>query len=552
MWRNNERPFEKAAQRMFPARGISLAVSIKAPVCRSFLPDICNAAKKMKAAKFFPRATASCALLFALSVGGPAFAAEARFGFDNVAEAARKLAAEPFKPLPTAPDFLTNISYDEYRDIRFDTAQSLWRDGGRFQVQLIHPGLYYKNIVPINLIEGARVQRVPFSPKLFNYGKNKFADKIPPDLGFAGFRLAYPLYTPTEFNHVIVFAGASYFRAVAKNEVFGLTARGLALDTGLPSGEEFPVFREFWLERPLREARAARVYALLDSPSVAGAYEFLIAPGERTVVSVRLRLYERKRAKEVGIAPLTSMFFFGEERPRPAGDWRPEVHDSDGLAIASTTNEWIWRPLGNPQKLRMSYFEVENPRGFGLLQRDRDFRSYEDLETRHELRPSAWVVPSTPWGKGHVKLVEIPTQNEINDNIVAYWIPRVLPAVGQPINFAYNIYFQTPELMDPAQGRAVATRIGSGDKDDAKRFILDFEGPKLKSLPANAPVKAVISLGPDGQLLQQSIVKNPVTGGWRLAFQVKAPKDKPLELRAYLQHNNKDALTETWSYQLEP
>jgi glucans biosynthesis protein len=219
--------------------------------------------------------------------------------------------------------------------------------------------------------------------------------------------------------------------------------------------------------------------------------------------------------------------------------------------ILSGTGEWIWRPLGNPQKLRLSYFDAENLRGFGLLQRDRDFHDYEDLETRHELRPNAWVVPTGSWGKGQVKLVEIPSQKEANDNIVAYWIPRNLPPQGQPIDFAYQISYQTDEPGDAARGRAVATRFGAGDKDDAKRFVIDFEGAKLKSLPADSAVKAVISLGPDGQLLQQTVIKNPVTGGWRLAFQVKAPKDKPLEMRAFLQHN-KDTLSETWSYQLEP
>jgi glucans biosynthesis protein len=480
-------------------------------------------------------------------------ATEARFGFDSVAAIARKTAAEPFKPPQPVPDYLTEITYDDYRDIRFEVAQSLWRDGGRFQVQFIHPGLYYKHAVAVNLVEGGKIQRVPFSTKMFSYGKNKFADKIPADLGFAGFRLAYPLYKSDEYNHVIVFAGASYFRAVAKNEVFGLSARGLAIDTGLASGEEFPSFREFWLERPARDARAARIYALLDSPSVAGAYEFVVQPGDRTVVSVRLRLFERKRAKELGVAPLTSMFFFGEEKPRPAGDWRPEVHDSDGLAIASGAGEWIWRPLGNPQKLRTSYFEVENPRGFGLLQRDRNFHDYEDLETHHEIRPNAWIVPKGSWGKGQVKLVEIPSQKEINDNIVAYWLPRNLPAMGQPIDFAYSIYFQTAEPLDSGVGRAVATRLGAGDKEDAKRVVVDFEGAKLKMLSANGAVKAVISVGAEGQLLQQMAIKNPVTGGWRVVFDVRPPKEKPLELRAYLQqNNNKEALTETWTYQLEP
>ncbi|HTM09066.1 MAG TPA: glucan biosynthesis protein G [Verrucomicrobiae bacterium] len=492
------------------------------------------------------------AVIFAVAgIAAASTAAEPRFGFDNVAEIARKAAAEAFKEPRVIPEYLTDIGYDDYRDVRFDTAQSLWRDGGRFQVQFIHPGLYYKYGVPINVIDRNGVQRVPFSTKMFNYGRNKFTDKIPGDLGFAGFRLAYPFYKSNEYNHVIVFAGASYFRAVAKNEVFGLSARGLALDTGLPSGEEFPVFREFWLERPTRDARTARVYALLDSPSVAGAYEFTIQPGDRTIVGVRLRLYERKRAKELGIAPLTSMFFYGEEKPRPAAEWRPEVHDSDGLAIASAAGEWIWRPLTNPQKLKTSYFEIENPSGFGLLQRDRDFHDYEDLETRHELRPNAWVVPSSAWGKGQIKLVEIPSQKEINDNIVAYWIPRNLPPVGKPIDLGYTIYFQSAEPM-ASQGRVIATRVGAGDKDDAKRLVVDFEGAKLKALPAGAPVKAVISVGPDGQLVNQTAFKNSVTGGWRISFQVKTPKEKPLELRAFLQENNQQTLTETWSYQLEP
>jgi glucans biosynthesis protein len=355
---------------------------------------------------------------------------------------------------------------------------------------------------------------------------------------------------------VIVFAGASYFRAVAKNEVFGLSARGLAIDTGLSSGEEFPIFREFWLERPPQQARAMKIYALLDSQRLTGAYEFVVRPGERTIVDVKARLFERKRVKEFGIAPLTSMFLYGEEKPRPPGDWRPEVHDSDGLSIASGTGEWLWRPLINPEKLQISYFELDNPRGFGLLQRDRRFSDYEDLETRHELRPNAWITPIGNWGKGQVKLVEIPSPKETNDNIVAYWIPRNLPPVGQPIEISYRIHFQSDDPIDVASGRVTATWVGIGDKDDLRRFVLDFEGGKLKSLPTDATVKPVISIGPDGQLVQQNSSKNPVTGGWRVAFQVKAPKDKPLQLRAFLQYEKdpttKDALTETWSYMLQP
>jgi glucans biosynthesis protein len=262
-------------------------------------------------------------------------------------------------------------------------------------------------------------------------------------------------------------------------------------------------------------------------------------------------LFERKRAKELGIAPLTSMFFYGEERPRPASDWRPEVHDSDGLLIQAGTGEWIWRPLANRERLQVSYFDVESPRGFGLLQRDRHFHDYEDLEARYDLRPSAWITPVGSWGRGQIKLVEIPSPKEFHDNIVAYWIPKTLPQVGQPIDVTYRIHFQSDDPLPGASGRTTATRVGNGDTEGLKRIVVDFEGAKLKELPTAAPVKAVITLGEGGQVVQQGAFKNSVTGGWRLAFQVKPPKDKPLELRAFLQHE-KDALTETWSYLLAP
>jgi glucans biosynthesis protein len=481
----------------------------------------------------------------------PAFGNGA-IGMESVAGIAKKLAAEPFKAPPPIPDFLKNISYDEYRDIRFDPAQSLWREsGGHFQVQFIHPGLFYTHGVIINTYDARQTRKIAFSPKMFTYGRNKFADKIPSDLGFAGFRLTYPLLRKDEQNHIAVFAGASYFRAVAKNQVFGLSARGLAIDTGLPAGEEFPTFREFWLETPDPKAHSFKLYALLDSPSLAGAYEFVVRPGDRTAIDVRARLFERKRVKELGVAPLTSMFLHGEIRGRAASDWRPEVHDSDGLLIATGTGDRIWRPLVNPQKLAVSYFDVQNLRGFGLLQRDRRFPSYEDLETRSELRPTAWITPLSPWPKGHVKLVEIPSPNEYNDNIVAYWIPAALPPAGSPIELSYRISFQSDEPLDGSLARVTATRIGVGEKDESRRFVVDFEGGKLKKLPSTASVKAVIHVAPDGNLLQQNAFKNPVSGGWRLAFQVKRSKEKPLELRAALE-NEKERLTETWSFQFEP
>src|SRR5439155_25683399 len=194
--------------------------------------------------------------------------------------------------------------------------------------------------------------------------------------------------------------------------------------------------------------------------------------GQRTVIQVRARLFMRNAVKELGIAPLTSMYLYGEDKPRPPDDWRPEVHDSDGLLIHTSGGEWLWRPLGNPEKLRVSYFEFDNPRGFGLLQRDRRFQNYEDLEARHELRPNAWITPIGKWGKGFVKLVEIPSPKEINDNIVAYWIPKNLPPLDRPVEISYRIHFQSDDPLDAASGRVTATRVGVGDKEELKRFVL--------------------------------------------------------------------------------
>jgi glucans biosynthesis protein len=487
-----------------------------------------------------------------LDAGVRGVAASAPFGVHDVVNQARSLAGQPYKAPATVPEFLTRMAYDQYRDIYFDRAHALWRDGGgNFQVEFLHPGSVYNHAVTINTYDRSGVQRVPFSRGLFVYGPNASGEKVPEDLGFAGFRITHPLHRRSEFNHVLVFAGASYFRAVARKQVFGLSARGLAIDTALPSGEEFPSFREFWLERPTRDAATLKVLALMDSPRVTGAYEFVLRPGARTLVDVRATIFERKRATELGMAPLTSMFYYGEERARPAGNWRPEVHDSDGLLMESGTGEWIWRPLVNPDRLLVNYFELDNPRGFGLLQRDRSFQAYEDLEARYDLRPNAWVTPIGSWGKGQVKLVQIPTPNEYNDNIVAYWIPGTLPQVGQPIEIAYRIHFQNEDPLPVSSGRVTATRVGSGDGAGVRRVVVDFEGGKLKQLPTTAPVKPVITVGQEGQVVQQGAFKNPVTGGWRLAFQVKPPKGKSLELRAFLKHEG-DTLTETWSYVLLP
>jgi glucans biosynthesis protein len=291
----------------------------------------------------------------------------------------------------------------------------------------------------VNVITGKKSKPLTFSPSQFDYGRNDFASKVPQSLGYAGLRLHAPFKTPKYYDEVIVFLGATYFRAVGRDQVFGLSARGIAIDTALSSGEEFPYFREFWVQTPNAKDKEAVVYAVLDSPSLTGAYKFTVTPGEQTTVETQGRLFLRKQPEKIGFAPLTSMFYHGENTTRPFDDFRPEVHDSDGLLIYGGNGEWLWRPLDNPEKLEVSSFRTPALRGFGLVQRDRDFKSYEDLETRPDLRPSTWVVPYGDWGSGHVELIEIPTKSDANDNIVAYWVPDQQPTMGEPYDFGYTL-----------------------------------------------------------------------------------------------------------------
>ena len=494
---------------------------------------------------------------YALLLVGAASARDARAAFDlgDVAEKAQKLAAEPFRePKGQVPDWLLKISYDEWRDIRFRPDQALWHDRrSPFRVQFFHPGLYYDRTVGMNVVDAGGARPLAFSPSQFDYGKNKFASKVPQDLGYAGLRIHYPIKTRDYYDEVIVFLGASYFRALGRDEVFGLSARGLAIDTAESSGEEFPWFKEFWLVTPAARAKEMILYGLLDSPSLAGAYRFVVTPGEQTMVKVDCRLFLRKEVRKLGIAPLTSMFYHGENTTRWFNDFRPEAHDSDGVLINMGTGEWLWRPLDNPRTLDVSGFQAEAPRGFGMLQRDRDFDHYQDLETRADRRPSVWIAPRESWEAGRIEVVQIPTNADINDNVVVYWVPEKMPKPGEPGAFAYTMWWYGDDPTRPPGGRVTATRRDSNNKD-TERFVIDFAGGNLAAIPADRILRGVVSVagGDDAaKLANQHVVKNPVTGGWRLTFQVKPKKREPIELRAFLDEHG-DALTETWSYAILP
>ena len=388
-----------------------------------------------------------------------------------VAKAQEEATRSYAEPKESVPDFLLKLNYDQWRDIRFKGEQTLWRgENLPFQVQFFHPGFYYNRTEIINIIDEDGIKTFPFSPELFDYGANQFKEKIPTDLGFAGLRILYPLNIKDQPDDVAVFLGASYFRAVAKNQAYGLSARGLAIDTGSDSGEEFPFFKEFWIEKPKANAKDITLYALLDSKRITGAYKFSITPGEKTNMLVEGKLFQREDIQKIGIAPLTSMFFYGENsNQRPVDDFRPEIHDSDGLGIVNGSGEVIWRPLINPEHLFINSFQTNHITAFGLLQRDRNFDHYQDQETRYDSRPSALVVPDGDWGAGHVELVQIPSQEEKNDNIVAYWIFNQLPAKEQPIVFKYTLSWYTPTEDPDGLGRVIATRTAAGKSDDLRK-----------------------------------------------------------------------------------
>lgn len=489
----------------------------------------------------------------------------ADFGLEQVTLKAKELSRKQFSPPPQVPDFMRKLSYDQFRSIRFDPNRSLWKGtGSRFEVMLMVPGLYFTHSVRINIVNERGVTALPFKRDAFQSDDAELINKLPADLGFAGFKLTFPINVPQVHDQFLVFAGASYFRAIGKGDNWGLSGRGLAMDTALPSGEEFPSFTEFWLVKPANDARSMRFFGLLESKRVTGAYEFVVYPGDVTRLEVKARLFMRERVELLGVAPLTSMFFYGEASNRPLGHWRPEVHDSDGLLVQDGNGEWLWNPLMNPRSLNVQSFICKDVKGFGLMQRDQRFEAFEDPEARYERRPSAWVTPVGSWGPGRVVLVEIPSRDEVNDNIVAFWSPPAPVAQGTELRFEYRVDFGDAPVVQASHaevpttlGRAVQTFVGRGEFDgpgDSKgryRVLVDFKGGALDARAPSAPLRADISAMEGGQVLEHSVTWVDASEVWRLAILAKPATNKPLALRAALLQGQ-EPLTETWTYTLQP
>lgn len=488
-------------------------------------------------------------------------AAEKPFSLDTVAEAARNLAGKPYQGPEPLAEPLRNLPYDDWRKIRFNTDKSLWREAKLpFELQLFPPGFLYDRIVRINIVEGSTVTPLVVTTDMFDFSQIEWLkEKIPPALGAAGFRVHSAINTPKYFDEFLVFLGASYFRAVAKGQGYGLSARGICVDTAEQKGEEFPWFREFWVQKPAKGDTQLTIYALLDSESLTGAYVFKATPGEETVVEVSSRIFLRKPVKTLGIAPLTSMFLFGENSPpSQRTDWRTAIHDSDGLLLHMHSGEWLWRPLLNPVLLQVHAFQADWVQGFGLLQRATDFRDYQDLESRYERRPSLWIEPRGDWGPGEVKLVLIPSDQDIHDNIVAFWSPKEQGEPGKPLAFDYRMrWFTAPDALPP-EAMVTATRIGRSDAN-THLFVLDFAPGKTGKPKPGSQVQEVVTAGPGARVEEAQVYRNGVTGGWRLVFKAVAEegavanvvpeKREPVELRAFLKFDD-GSVSETWSYGL--
>ena len=486
-----------------------------------------------------------------------AYVRDGAFDRSTVTELARRLSRSPFAPPKASlPKVLADLDYDHYRDIRVRPSSTLWTDKGtEFRLQLLPRGFVFTDPVEVALVAGGRCQRISYKPDLFVTGDVMKAPLPQEDIGFSGFRVLFPINRRSVFDEVAVFQGASYFRSLGERQVYGLSARGLAIKTAEPEGEEFPAFRAFWIEEPSsRFSQTLVVHALLDSPSVAGAYRFMIHPAHgatrATTMDVEAVLYPRAELGKVGLAPATSMFMFSPNGRISIDDYRPEVHDSDGLLILNGRGEHIWRPLQNPAQVEVSAFLDVNPVGFGLLQRDRNPADYQDFEAVYDRRPSLWIEPVGGWGEGEVVLTEIPSDAEIHDNVVAFWRPKTPLPAGKEYRYAYRASWGEGPPAALETTRVVATRRGRADVSGptpVRRFVIDYlPAAKMDHSPRTPLPQAKVSTSA-GDIKNVVVADNPILGGYRLSFVFDPRAAKVAELRAELSFGDRQT-AETWLY----
>ena len=477
------------------------------------------------------------------------------FSFETLTAEARALSEKPFEPYTVEkPEAFEKIDYDAHWKIRFREDHTI--DVGDAPVQFFHQGRYFKEPVTISLVSDGEAREVIYNADYFDMPEDSPAKAVEDVAGWAGFRVMRP-DLKTDW---VSFLGASYFRTDGPDRQYGLSARALAVNTGLSSPEEFPRFTAFYLEEDDKTADSIVIYALLDSKSVAGAYriEAENVDGEGQVMHIQSRLFFREAVERLGVAPLTSMYWYSETHRNMAFDWRPEVHDSDGLEIVTGAGEQIWRPLNNPDRVVTSSFYDDNPKGFGLIQRDRNFDHYLDDGVFYNRRASAWIEPDGDWGKGSVQLVELPSDDEIYDNIVSYWLPEDLPEAGDERDFAYTLTWNERGYESGALAETEASRIGRGGvpgqprPDDQIKVVITFSGDAVAGLTMEDGIEPEVSVGPGAELLDAFAMPIVGTDDWRLTYDLKFDGTADtVDARAYLSKDG-EALTETWLGQFHP
>jgi glucans biosynthesis protein len=480
------------------------------------------------------------------------------FDFEWLRGTARRLAQQPYEePEIRHSELLDRIDFDAYQKIRPRPERSLWQNGGAaFPAQLFHLGRFFKMPVAIHVVVEGESREVLYSPEYFEFGDPGLAEQLPDDLGFAGFRIMDTDTggPPTDW---LAFLGAAYFRSSGELDQYGMSARAVAIDTAQPWPEEFPRFTQFWLEPQAEGSGRVTIYALMDGPSLTGAYRMDCTNDGAVIMDVQAELFTRKDIARLGIAPMTSMYWFGENDRRSADDWRPEIHDSDGLSIWNGAGERLWRPIVNPPVVRVNSFVDNNPRGFGLLQRDRDFHNYQDDGVFYNRRPSLWAEMIGEWGPGVVQLVEIPTDDEIHDNLVAYWVPQAPVKAGSEWSFHYRLYWVDQEPFPPEQAaRVISTRIGNGGipgqprPPNTRKFVIDFEGGPLERLEKQDKVMPIVTTT-RGTIENVYALQIVGTKRWRGFFDLRVEGRDTVNLRCYLRLDDYP-LSETWLYEYTP
>jgi len=476
------------------------------------------------------------------------------FTFETLQAEAKRLAAAPYSPQHSSlPAGLDKLSPEQYRSIRFNPDAAIWRaEKLPFRIELLRAGYNLQTAVIVSTVEDGVAHDVVATQAMFEVGpaQEQLGSTLQQlgkaSLPLSGFRVRTQINSKKVWDEFLVFQGASYFRAVAKDLLYGLSGRGLAVNTAEPTGEEFPSFSHFWIEPPGAHASAIVIYALLESASTTGAYRFTVQPGVETQMDVELILFPRAEMHDVGIAPLTSMFLFDETNRGRLDDYRPEVHDSDGLQITSTSGEHIFRQLANPIKLQVSTFTTTAPEGFGLVQRSRNQSDFQDFENLYERRPSAWVEPKGEWGPGGVELVEIPSGRETNDNIVAFWRPAQNLIPGHPAHFAYRITWSADPGLPKSLGKTMATRSGASLDGKRRVFLLDFvgAGEKVDGLRLDLTASA-------GKISNATLMSNVAMHGLRASFELDPNGADLIELRLRIMRGDRP-VTETWLYRWTP